>query len=87
MDLVQDHLPSESDSEYLVLLTALALAAYEVAGVCDLSLFLLLSLFPLLLLLLLLASQLLSRDVDLALLTCVLSLDDISLDLLLNAFS
>ena len=27
LDLVRDHLPSESDSEYLVVLTALALAA------------------------------------------------------------
>ena len=88
LDLVRDRLSSESDSEYLFVLTALSLVEYEADEVCDLSLFLLLSLFPLLLLLLLLAARLpLSLDVDLALLTCVLSLDDVSLALLLHAFS
>ena len=75
-----------SDPEYLVVLIALVLAVYELAGVCDLSLLLLL-LFPLLLLLLLLAGRLLPRDVDLAFLTCVLSHDNVSLALLLHAFS
>ena len=58
LGLVRDRLSSESDSEYLVVLTALALAEYEADGVCNLSLFLLLSIFPLLLLLLLFAARL-----------------------------
>ena len=81
LDLVRDLPPSDSDPEYLVVQIALALAAYEFEGVCDLSLLLLL-LFPLLLLLLLLVGRALSRDEDLAFLTCVLSLA-----LLLHAFS
>ena len=70
LDLVQDRLSSESESEYLVVLTALVQAEYDAEGVCDLSLFLLLSPSPLLLLLLLLAARLpLSLDTDLALFT------------------
>ena len=86
LDLVRDRPPSESDPEYLVVLVALSLAVYALAGVCDLSRLLLLF-FPLLLLLLLLAGRFLSLDEDLTFLTCVFSLDDTSLALLLHAFS
>ena len=85
LDLVWERLPSESDPEYLVVLTALVLDVYDV-GVCDLSLFFL-SPLPLLLLLLLLAAWLLPLDVDLAFLMYVLSQEEGSLDLLLHAFS
>ena len=68
LDLVRDRLSSDSESEYLVVLTTLVRAEYDAEGVCDLSLFLLLWPFPLLLLLFLLAALLpLSLDTDLAL--------------------
>ena len=87
LDLVQDCLSSDSESEYLAVLTALVMAEYDAEGVCDLSLFLLLLPFPLLLLLLLLAALLpLSLDTVLALFALVLSLEDDSLALRLHAF-